>query len=173
MRYYIEELEDQLIEHLQDDGNFADVNVRTYAGDLSGVVFEDPAMYEGLLQKLPCVFIQYLGKKKLQSDSVKELDIHEPVFRFHIAAQSLRTTKESQRGAYVILRDLYDSIHGHWFNVDNMLYTPALDATEITSTRGMRQLEPITESNGSNEILRVHLPRIVVYSTDYVFQVLA
>lgn len=171
MRYKIEEMENQIIEALQAESALSGVTIATHAGEISGAYFEDPTLFEGLTQQLPFIFVQYQGKTKMQSDSVKRLDIHAVKFRFFVAAESLRATRESQISAYELLRGLYDTIHGTFFNYTGAAFTPVLAGTQITTA--MRQIEPLTEQGGSNEALRVNLPRIVVYSTDYVCQVLA
>lgn len=171
MTYKIEEMEDQIIEHLQAQSALSDVTIATHAGTITGAFFQNPELMEGLITSLPFIFIQYQGKTKSAHSSEMTLDIHKPVFRFYIGAQSLRATKESQRSAYSILRALYDALHGKYFNYTGVYFTDVLSGTQITTS--MSQQQPLTEGDGVYERLMVCLPRIVVYSVDYNFQVIA
>lgn len=171
MYYKIEECEDQIIAHLKLQSALSGVTIATHAGTITGAFFQQPELMEGLITQLPFIFIQYQGKTKSAHDSTLAYDVHKPVFRFYVGTKSLRATVDSQRSAYSILRAIYDSIHGYWFNYSGVLYTPVLSGTQITTA--MSQQQPITEGDGVYERLMVCLPRIVVYTVDYNFQVAA
>lgn len=173
MNYKIEVLEDQIIEALKSDTSLSGVNIATHAGGISGIYFQDPQLMEGLLTQLPFIFVQYQGKTKVSHDAPMVMDIHKPIFRFFVGAQSLRAAQESQRSAYSILRNLYDNLHGKYFDYTGCLYDNKLSTVTTFTQTDFSQQQPITEGDGKYEQLIVCLPRIVVYSVDYNFQVIA
>lgn len=174
LRYNIQTMEDQIIYQLQSDTNLSAVNIASHAGQITALFFQDAYLKEGLLKNLPFIFVQYQGKSKVDHDSVMGLDIVEIRFRFFIAAQSLRSTKEAQVSCYSMLASLYENIHGKNFHYAGNLITeiPQLNAPLMTVIE-MNQQSPLTEANATIEQLIVNLPDVVVYQTDYVCSVLA
>lgn len=173
MRYDISLLEDQIVYHLQQETNLDDVNIATHAGQITALYFQDAYLKEGLMKNLPFIFVQYQGKSVVDKDSTMGLDIHEVKFRFFIASQSLRATREAQLGSYDILAYLYDNLHGRYFNYTGNTYNFPLLTAPIMTVAEMNQQMPLTESDGQIEQLIVNLPDIVVYQTDYVCRMLA
>lgn len=172
MNYQVEEFEDQLLETLKADSALAGVNIETHAGGVTGIYFEDPALKEGLISRLPFVFVQYQGKECIDYDDSGDNNTHKITFRLFVGAQSLRATKESQRSAYALLRAIYDRIENRYFDYEGMYAQRKLeDVTQIQRMIGQQQ--PIRETPGRNEQLMVNLPRIVVYCADYNFSVIA
>ncbi len=174
MNYLIEELEDQIIATLEADTNLATVNVRTYAGELSGLFFEDASRLQGLITQLPFIFIEYNGKSVTTKSANFQTIIHKPVFRFYVGAQSLRMTQESARSCYSILRYLFDDINAKFFNYTGAAGLAASNKLGGTamSLGGYQQQQPLKEVGDSERTLFI-LPRIAVYVTDYDCQLLA
>ena len=170
MDYAVENIEDQLIATLQANANLSGVDVRTHAGQISVQMFLDPQYVEGLIPRLPFVYLRYKGRTATMRDSVGKLWAHELQWEFYVAAQSLRQTQESQRYCYGMLRGIFDSIHGKWVNVSNLpsILTP-LGGTPINLTTypNFKSISSFLEVGGQDEKLIMQLPRISVYSTTY------
>ena len=172
MDYNIEDLEDNIVAALQ--LALPTTTIRTYAGELSGLFFEDASRLQGLVAELPFIFVEYNGKLPTQKSANFQTVIHRPVFRFYVGAESLRTTQEAARSCYSILRTLFDTIHGKYFNYSGATGDMAVSANILgagavpqISLGGNQQQQAFTEIGGEGERTLFILPRIAVYVSDY------
>jgi len=173
MRYDLSLMEAQIIATLQANSGLTGVYVDTHAGQITALYFQDPILKEGLIKRIPFVFVQYQGKRKTQEDSTRSLTIHELTFRFFTGAQSLRKTRESQTSCYGLLSSIYDALHGKAFKYTGNNYTYSQMSGTSMTTSEFNQQEPMMESDTVIEQLIVNLPDIAVYQTDYICKVLA
>ncbi len=175
MDYSLENLEDQLIECLKADTDlYPTCTIRTYAGELSGLIFDDPTKMQGELIEPPFILIEYNKKKTTTKSSTFSVLNHAITFRFYVGAQSLRATSESALSCYSILRSIFDDIHGKFFN-----YTGATGSASTNNIGGTaislnsnQQQQPFKEVDGDNEGPLFVLPKLAVYVTHYDCQLL-
>lgn len=157
------------------DGEIFDAN--TYAGDLSASNFIIPQFMEGLVRRLPFILVQYLGRTsgKMDSNSIKSVYEHTLSFQLYVGAKSLRTGKEAARGAYVMLANTYDRLHGRAPVMASGQVLPSLTRLEGVpiTTSEFNPLSPLMETGGSDERLIVNLPEIKVYSSSYKIKLVA
>ena len=172
MDYKIEDLEDNIIAALT--LALPSTTIRTYAGELSALFFDDPEKMQGVISELPFIFVEYNGKLPTQKSANFQLVIHRPVFRFYVGAESLRTTQEAARSAYSLLRTLFDTIHGKYFNYSGATGDAAIAGNQLgggaitqISLGGNQQQQAFTEIGGEGERTLFVLPRITVYTSDY------
>ena len=174
MNYRIEEIEDQLIATLQADTSLAGVNIDTHAGEVNAQTFLDPLNSE-IINLLPFIYVQYQGKTLLRSDSARQINEFGLRFRFFCGDNALRSKKEGQRSVYGLLRQVYNDITGKV-----VLCTPQqlqgigrpLVGTPMTEVDFV-VTSPVLVAPGQDEKIMVNMPGIVVYSADYIIQVLA
>lgn len=143
----------------------------TYAGDLSSNLFMLPEFQEGLIKRLPFVFVQYLGRTTAAKDHTSSLQYYEHIltFRLYVGAKSLRTGQEAARGAYDLLAIVYDRLHGkvpYMSSGQVFPNLPALEGVPITTSQ-FNPLTVLAETGGADEKLVVNLPSIKVYQTDF------
>ena len=157
------------------DGEIFDCN--TYAGDLSATNFMIPQFMEGLVRRLPFILVQYLGRTsgKMDSNSIKSIYEHTLTFQLYVGAKSLRSGKEAARGAYTMLANTYDRLHGRAPLMSTGQKLPSLALLEGVpiTTSEFNPLSPLMETGGSDERLIVNLPEIKVYSTAYKIKLVA
>ena len=175
MDYKLEDLETQIVWALSADPNlYPACTIRTYAGELSGLVFDDMTKMQGQPVTPPFIFVEYNGKIKTKSTGRKDVVIHRPKFRFYVGAESLRSASELSLTCYAMLRSIFDDLHGKFFNYSGATgyaATNNLGGTAI-SLNGMQQQESLNESDGEGEGVLFVLPRLAVYVTHYDCQLL-
>lgn len=178
MRYFVEEIEDQLIATINAaPGVVSKVQVEVNT-EVRPAMFTTPGYIDNLIPRCPFVFIEYRGKStdKGDSDSAGQVYTHTLRFRFYCGAQSLKSKKDAQRqtwGAYSLLRLVYDQIHGKQpLPAGLASVIPGLSGDDSTAT-GFNPQSPFLEAGGSDEGLLVNLPTLVVYATDYTVRLLA
>lgn len=167
MDYSLANIEDQILATLQAATGLTNVNIETHAGQISPQMFIIPEYYEGLIPRLPFIYVRYKGRTAEQRDATGKLWRHSLQWELYVGAQNLRTAKEGQRDCYTMLAAVFDALHGKWCKSTN---TPSglstLDGTQITETY-FRQLESFIEVGGQDEKLVAQVPNIAVYSTTY------
>ena len=175
MRFDRSQIEDQIIATLRANATISDNNVQiaTHVGDINPATFLDKVQMEGFIKKLPAIYVQYQGKRKVQTDSTKQTVYYNLRWRFYVCTQSLRGSRGSQLSAYLLLSALYDSLHGKIPNsTDNSAYVvPKLDGEVIVSP--FTAPKPFETPDGEDEKLLVILPGVVVYQSDFVVTVMA
>lgn len=174
MNYKIEDIEDQLIATLRADTNLSGVTIETHAGQISANYFLNAEYKEGLILRLPIIFVRYSGRTLVESDSVNWTNQYELHFQFFVCEKSLRSRKEAERSAYATLRSIYDGIHGHWPYSTQALATSLniLTGTQIT-TSDFIAVTPFITQGGEDEQFVVDLPGLVVYRSDYKIDMIA
>lgn len=174
MRFDRSQIEDQIIATLLANSDIDQYNVQvtTHVGDINPATFLDKVQTEGFIKKLPAIYVQYQGKRKVTADSTKKTVYYNLRWRFYVCTQSLRGARGSQLSAYRLLNAVYDALHGKIPNaVDNASYVVdklSGDAiqTPFTATK------PLETPDGEDEKLLVIIPGVVVYQTDFVCQIL-
>lgn len=174
MDYRVEDIEDQIIATLQAQANLNDVEIVSHAGEVNINLFLDPQYYEGLVKRLPFIFVRYSGREALgqgNRSSTGVINNHILEFTLYIGAKSLRSKQESQRACYGMLRETYDALVGKYPNSNQSLASTIaiLNGNKITTTN-FRALSGMLESGGKDERLVIELPRIAVYQTSYKIQ---
>lgn len=174
MRYYVENIEDQLIATLvAQSGLTSGVQIKTHQGEIDKQMFFDPAYMQGMVRTLPFVYVEYAGRQTMPYDSDETYtdNIHTLRFRFFVGAQSLRSQQEGSRSAYAMLRAVYDAIHSKlpYYQTGQ---TGCLSGTKITVT-GFNACSPFYASTSVDELLLINLPSIVIYATEYNVRLLA
>jgi len=178
MRYHIEDIEDQLVSTLlHQPGLSVGVTVRTHVGEVVRQLFTEPAYMQGLVKRLPFVFVEYAGRTTMgyDSDSTYTQGIHTLRFRFFVGAQTLRSTKEGSRNAYSMLRSIYDAVHGKLpFHTGTTPGTDDLSGILITVSE-FNPLSPFMPAGAQDEVLLWNggVPAICVYATEYSIRLLA
>jgi len=175
MRYHIEDIEDQILETLADEASLHDVSRETHAGQIDQQMFVDPAYVEGLITRLPFVYVQYMGKftASTDSDSLYSGPVHTLRFRFYVGSQSLRSRKESQRSAYALLRSVYDAIHGKVPNPSPQVSGITQLSGTASTTTGFSPQGVFEPAGGMDEQMIMLQTNICVYQTDYTIRMLA
>ena len=173
MRYQIEDIEDQILDTLAAESSLHHVNRETHVGQIDQQMFVDPAYVQGLITRLPFIYLQYMGRTTVESDSLHATEIHSLRFRFYVGSQSLRSRKEAQRSAYAILRGIYDAIHGKVPKPSPGLSGPTqLSGVSITTTGFSPQGVFVTAGGMDEQMIMLH-SGICVYQTDYTIRLLA
>lgn len=146
----------------------------TYAGDLNANLFMIPEFHQGLVHRLPLIFVQYLGRAttKPDHDSVHGIYQHILTFRLYIGTENQRSGQEASRAAYDMLADVYDRLHGKVPVMASSQKLPGLTVLEgvpinMTTYPSFNPLTPLVETGGADERLVVNLPDIKVFSTDF------
>ena len=167
MDYSIQDIEDQILATLDASSDLSGVPSSTHAGQINIQMFIDPKYYEGLLPRLPCIFVRYKGRTATMRDGIGKIWAHELQWEFYVCSQSLRATKESQRDCYTMLGAIFDAIAGKWCKattVSSQLLQ--LNGTQIANAY-FREMSSFLEVGGQDEKLIIQLPVISVYSTSY------
>lgn len=112
MRYKIEEIEKQIIDHLYANVTVSGVLVKTHAGEVNPISLMNEETVNGYIQMLPFIFIHYLNRKTYWADDNRHIKIHDLTFRFYVAQRSLPTGRDGQIGCYELLRQINDAISG-------------------------------------------------------------
>ena len=176
MRYHIEDIEDQLVSTLlHQPGLDTGVNVATHIGEVVRQLFTEPAYMQGLVKRLPFVFVEYAGRTTMgyDSDSTYTQGIHTLRFRFFVGAQTLRSTKEGSRNGYAMLRAIYDAIHG------KLPYSGTWTSDMLTGipivVNEFYACSPFMPAGAQDEVLLWNggQPPICVYATEYSVRLLA
>lgn len=157
------------------DGEIFDC--QTYAGDLNATNFMIPQFMEGLVRRLPFIYVQYQGRVSGPKDanSIKSLYEHTLTFQLYVGAKSLRKGQEAARGAYTMLANVYDRLHGRMPLMASGQVNPGLARLEgipITVSQ-FNPPTPLMETGGTDERLVINLPEIKVYSTSYKIRLIA
>jgi len=177
MRYKVAEIEDQLIATLKADStNFGGVLVDTHVGQVTPQMFLDPEYMQGFVKLLPFALISYMGRgsQRWDRDSSGKTYVHTITFRFFIGAENLRASKEGARNCYDMLAALFDDLHA---KVPAITGTPLpgytdLSGSVLTSSEATC-LQPLYESGGTDELLILNMPGIVVYQCDFSLRMVA
>ena len=183
LTYNIEDIEAQILSTLAgftldqdqlDNGvlggetGLANARVATHVGEIDARTFLDPETQEGFIKILPFALVQYQGRTVVERFDAAQRYVHRVTFRIFCGAKSLRKKREAQLSAYVMLRQVYDLLHGRWAYSNQPLDVnlPTLSGTKITTT-GFNTRSPLLCGTGQDERLIAVLPQIVVYRTDY------
>ena len=179
MRYFVEDIEDQILATLHAVSGLDSVVQIDVNTAVVPQMFTDPGYVKNLIPQLPFVYLQYMGRSTgmMDLDAAAQQYVHQLKFRFFCGAQNLRAVKDAQRGtygAYGLLRTVFDAIHGR-MPIPNTSPAPIVPLSGVPSiTSGFSPFSPLKEAGGSDEQLVVNLPgNIVVYQTDYVVRMIA
>ena len=178
MRYFVEDIEDQLIATLKAAPGVTDAVQIDVNTEVRPALFTQQSYIDNVLPKPPFIFIEYRGKSTddKSRDTAGQVYEHTLRFRFYIGGQSLRSKKDIQRqnwGAYQLLRLVYDNIHGKQPLPETLSSViPNLSGVDSTATE-FNCLSPFLEAGGTDETILVNLPSILVYATDYTVRLLA
>jgi hypothetical protein len=159
---------------MKSEAQLEGVHVETHAGWIDQRMFLDMAYTEGLITRLPFVYVQYMGRMTGSGDHDTTYDtlIHTVRFRFYVGAQSLRLVQEGQRSAYALLRGVYDAVHGKLPNPSPALSGTFLTSNYTSSTTGFTPQSGFEPAGGMDEQLLLLLRGICIYQTDYTVRML-
>ena len=170
MNYYIPDIESQIISTLRANSNLDNVDtIATHAGEINAQLFLDPQYWEGLIPKLPFIYIRYAGRTAFRIDDMSLAWRHQIQFQLYVGASSLRTRQESQQSCYSMLGSIFDALAGYWPYSTAQVFpagVQVLSGTQIT-TANFEALTPMEEAGGQDEKLLIQLPKVSVYSTSY------
>lgn len=169
MNYNISDIEDQIVSTLKANSDLDGADVRTHAGDINVNLVLHPEYWEGLIPRLPFVYLRYQGRTGRMVDDIGLAWEHILQFQLYVGASSLRSKQESQRSCYSMLASIFDSIAGYWpYSTAQVLPSgmQVLSGTQIT-VANFQALTPLREVGGQDEKLIIELPKIAVYSTSY------
>ena len=186
MLYNVEDIEDQIIATLKASTFLASLNadIRTHAGELTPANFTRIELGEGVIPRVPLVYVQYQGRTGVPDrDSSGSVYIHTLNFRLFVGAKSLRTTRETQTaGCYPMLRAVYGALHGRVPLMDPSIQTQRISQAwgflqgsatlpNGIATVGFNPQSPMLAKGGTDERLVANVNGLCVYLTDYVIRV--
>ena len=120
MRYSIADIETQLIATLLENDDYgteslqaevvaaagtelAGVVIRTHEGEINQATIGSSQLMDGIIKRVPFIFVQYLGRIGEPRDAAKTKYIHTLHFRIYVGARSLRLKREAQLTCYSML----------------------------------------------------------------------
>jgi hypothetical protein len=177
MQYVIKDLIGQMIDTLQKDSAFADVNVRRHVGEVNILMFQNPAYWSGMIEKIPFVLIKYNGRSSVNQPSArKNVWLHELEFGVYVGTKSMALDNKEEAGveAEVLLAKIFDLWTGKMFYSTQTFASPItyMSGAQIT-TSGFNQFRCLEEAGGQCERLIMSLPEVVLYETKYTCRLLA
>ncbi len=176
MNYRIRDIKGQLIATLRADTNLSDVKIESHAGQISPQYFLNAEYKEGLIARLPIIFVRYSGRTLVidQCDSSYKTNTYELHWQFFVCSKNLRTREEAENEAEDYLECIYDDIHGRRpYSTETGLADSSsrLSGTQITNPNFKASV--FITQGGEDEQLVVDMPGIVVYRADYKTNVIA
>lgn len=169
MQYVIKDLIGQLIDTLRTDSVVKQIpTIRRHCGEVNILLFTNPTYWEGLIQKVPFIFVKYNGKIGTPVNTLKTVWMHELEFSAYVGTKSLKDKESAIEEAEVYLAKIFDLWHGKMFYSTQSFATqvPVLSGTQIT-TSGFNQQRSLLEAGGQDELLIMALPEITLYETKY------
>lgn len=171
MRYKISEIQDQILATFTaDTTNFSNVWVKPYTGQCSAQMFLNAEYMQGFKALLPFTLVSYQGRvaRKMERDASGMYYIHSVKFRIYAGAKSANTQNDAERNCFDMLSAIYDDLHGKvpLVSPQQLSSYTALSGTALSST-GVSLQSPFMEAEGTDEVIVINLPGIVVYQTDY------
>jgi hypothetical protein len=174
MNYIIKDLIGQMSDTLKADALFNGVTIARHVGEVNILLFQNPAYWEGLVQKIPFVLTRYRGRTLISRSSTGEMCVYELEFDSYIGSKSLRTKDEAVEEAETYMAKIFDLWHGRMFYSQKTYadVIPILTGTQIT-TAGFNQQRSLMAAGGQDERLVIALPEITLYEIRYTARLIA
>ena len=169
MQYVIKDLIGQLVDTLRTDSVVTQIpTIRRHCGEINRLLFTNPTYWEGLIQKLPFIFVKYNGRTSAPMNTIKTAFLHEVEFSAYVGTKSLKDKESSIEEAEVYLAKIFDLWHGKMFYSTRTYAAeiPILSGVQIT-TSGFNQQRSLLQAGGQDERLIMALPEITLYETKY------
>jgi len=169
MQYVIKDLIGQLIDTLRTDSVVKQIpTIRRHCGEVNILLFTNPTYWEGLIGKVPFIFVKYNGRTSAPMNTTKTAFLHEVEFSAYVGTKSLKDKESAIEEAEVYLAKIFDLWHGKMFYSQQSFASviPILSGVQIT-TSGFNQQRSLLQAGGQDERLIMALPEITLYETKY------